>query len=268
MGAGGEDARAFEKVDNILGRSWSPDGRFIAYSDVQKDGSERDIYKLDVETGTVENLTADYGGWDAWPSWSPTGEWIAFTSDRSADGKALDDIWIMKADGSGLRNLTDNGYDWEDSHPAWSPDGRQIAFFRMGSLFSDESTAGWPPGLWLMDADGGNPAVLYEMTDLFGGIGQPSWSPDGRYIAIVLPETGMENSDVWVVSVGGGEAVNVSDQPGSDFGVSWAPDSSALIFTNDNDEADTLEIYIALPDGSDTHLLLEGRNGYADWSPR
>ncbi|MEW6239275.1 MAG: hypothetical protein AB1564_00505 [Chloroflexota bacterium] len=268
MGASGEDARAFEKVDNILGRSWSPDGRFIAYSDVQKDGSERDIYKLDVETGTAENLTADYGGWDAWPSRSPTGEWIAFTSDRSADGKALDDIWIMKADGSGLRNLTDNGYDWEDSHPAWSPDGRQIAFFRMGSLFSDESTAGWPPGLWLMDADGGNPAVLYEMTDLFGGIGQPSWSPDGRYIAIVLPETGMENSDVWVVSVGGGEAVNVSDRPGSDFGVSWAPDSSALIFTNDNDEADTLEIYIALPDGSDTHLLLEGRNGYADWSPR
>ena len=43
-------------------------------------------------------------------------------------GKTLDEIWVMRPDGTGLANLTDNGDAWEDFRPAWSPDGVQIAF--------------------------------------------------------------------------------------------------------------------------------------------
>jgi Tol biopolymer transport system component len=65
---------------------------------------------------------------------------IAFTSDRD-DGEG--DIYIMNADGSGERRLTDNpAY---DGWPAWSPDGSRITFM---------STRSGNPDLYVMDADG------------------------------------------------------------------------------------------------------------------
>ena len=56
------------------------------------------------------------------PSWSPDGKKIVFVSER--DGNP--EVYVVNADGSGLRNLTRHpGY---DSDPAWSPEGRKVAF--------------------------------------------------------------------------------------------------------------------------------------------
>ena len=71
-------------------------------------------------------------------------------------------IYVMNADGSGLRRLT-YGFD-----PVLSPDGRQVAFTRW-----DE-----PRGLWVINADGSGERLLL-------GANQPrspDWSPDGRAI--------------------------------------------------------------------------------------
>jgi Tol biopolymer transport system component len=59
---------------------------------------------------------------DSAPSWSPDGLMIAFQSFRDGDY----DIYVMNADGSGQRAVTNNTVDDED--PAWSPDGQKIAF--------------------------------------------------------------------------------------------------------------------------------------------
>src|SRR6187431_248232 len=56
------------------------------------------------------------------PAWSPDGRKLAFVSRR--DGNA--EVYVMNADGSGLRNVT--GTPSDDLDPAWSPDGRAIAF--------------------------------------------------------------------------------------------------------------------------------------------
>lgn len=243
-----------------VGPTWSPDGRYLVYHNDQRDSRERDIFKLDVTTGVTTNLTADSKVWDSVPTWSPDGQWIAFVSDRSGEGKALDDIWLMKPDGTGLKNLTDNGYDWEDQFPAWSSDGKQIAFFRYNLV--DKPDQGGAGGLWVMKADGSQPHLAYA-TEGIAPLFPPVWSPDGKQLAFMRGEP--KEEDVWVVSLNDGHAIQVSDLPGREGSIAWSPDSRALIFTHFNDGAYTL--YIAQPDGSDTRPVFDsGQSAFGQWS--
>lgn len=67
--------------------SWAPDGQSILYSAPQANGAEMDVYRLEIDSGEVMTLTADWWGWDSSPAWSPDGTQIAFVSDRGEDGK-------------------------------------------------------------------------------------------------------------------------------------------------------------------------------------
>ena len=111
--AGGGNMRMLpDEIPAQGGRSdWSPDGRWLAfYAGPQND---RDIYRVATDgSGEWQRLTN--GGGNLAPSYSPDGNWIAFTSYRTG-GDA--EIWVMRADGSDPRQLTDNDYaDWQ---PRW-----------------------------------------------------------------------------------------------------------------------------------------------------
>lgn len=258
----GSEARFVSDMPDLLPYQWSHDNSKIVFYAPQADGTENDIYVLELTNGEIVNITEGSPVWDAFPSWSPIENVIAFVSDRSGDGKSLDDVWTMNADGSNLVNLTNNGENWEDDYPSWSPDGSLIAFFRSSIFGADE---GGPAGLWVMDADGGNQRLVTAI-DGFRASDAAKWSPDGSYLA--YPFKLGEVEEVWVVPSKGGEPVNVSNLPGRKGSISWSPDSNALIFTNNNDDQNTLKIYIALPDGADTHPLLSGeRDGFGDWAP-
>lgn len=236
--------------------SWSPDGRYVVYHDVQSDGSERDVLRAEVETGEVVNLTEDEHGWDSDPDWSPAGDRIVFVSDRVF----LDAIWVMGADGSDAVNLTEDAEAWENIKPAWSPDGERIAFYRW-SILAEPDTPGGPAGLWVMNAAGSDAHVVAEL-DNWMGSDPPVWSPDGQYIA--FDYGAVDETDIYVVPAAGGEPVQICSLPGNDKGASWSPDSKALIFTHD--PGTSMVMYIALPDGSDTHVLLEDiPAGLGDW---
>jgi len=73
------------------------------------------------------------------------------------------DIYVINADGSGLRRLTDG------MEPAWSPDGRKVAFARWRD----------PRGLYVIDEDGSNETLVFGWVATKG----PAWSPDGSRIA-------------------------------------------------------------------------------------
>lgn len=212
--------------DNLFEFSWSADSRFVVYAYAQPDGSEMDIYRLEIETGQLVDLTEDSLVWDFAPSWSPDGSWIVFVSDRTEDGKALDDIFRMSPDGQIVERLTDNGYDWEDKYPAWSPDGTRIAFFR-ASMMASASTPDGPAGLWVMNADGSDPHLVMASSGIWPG-SKPVWSPDGRWLAFT---EGLIGSTLWLVSVDGTDQRPLEAGDGEYSDPCWSPDSAALIVT-------------------------------------
>lgn len=112
----------------------SPNGKLVAFT---RDG---DIHVLDVETGSVTNLTSS-AAQEASPAWSPGGKQIAFT----ASGPGLGDLYVMNADGTAITRLT-NTPGGSEVLPQWSPDGKRIAFgFPNDALIY---------GVWVMNADG------------------------------------------------------------------------------------------------------------------
>jgi len=91
---------------------WSPDGKYLLiYAGPQGD---KNIFRIDVQAKTAAQLTL--GGNNAASTYSPDGQWIAFNSLRNNDQA---DIFIMRADGSSMRQVTDNPEpDWQ---PQWAP---------------------------------------------------------------------------------------------------------------------------------------------------
>jgi Tol biopolymer transport system component len=115
---------------------FSPDcGRIVFRSD--RDG-DTEIYVMNADGTAVVQLTSN-DIFDSAPAWSPDGTQIAFerslagrnpdgspNREGNGDGYPTDEIWVMKADGTNQRQLTDNSA--HDEGPAWSPDGTQIVF--------------------------------------------------------------------------------------------------------------------------------------------
>jgi Tol biopolymer transport system component len=109
---------------------WSPDGRWIAFVS-ERDG-DAEIYVMAADGTAQRNLSKDPAQ-DDFPTWSPDGSQLAYVSfRRGADphtiGEGNAEIFLVRPDGSGKRNLT-RAPSWEGD-PAWSPDGRSVAFTR------------------------------------------------------------------------------------------------------------------------------------------
>jgi hypothetical protein len=84
---------------------WSPGGEQVAFTHRQHDHWE--IYVVDADGGNLTRLTDtpikpnDEVGNSVSPAWSPSGDYIAFLTDRTGTWE----IWVMRADGSGLRPM-------------------------------------------------------------------------------------------------------------------------------------------------------------------
>ena len=57
---------------------------------------------------------------------------------------------------------------------------------------------------------------------------QPTWSPDGRFIAYSSNQSG--NFDIWVQALGGGRASRVTTDPSNDWQPDWSPDGNSIAF--------------------------------------
>jgi len=146
----------------------SPDGRTIAFALLG------DIYTMPIAGGTPTRI-AEGLAWEVQPRFSPDGSRIAFTSDRGGG----DNIWLMNADGSDMRALTDEDFRLLNQ-PTWSPDGQFIAakkhFTTSRSLGTGE--------VWLYHVSGGSGVALVERPNEQHQkeLGEPIYAPDGRGI--------------------------------------------------------------------------------------
>jgi hypothetical protein len=91
---------------------WSPAGDEVAFaSDV---AGNDEVYLSARDGSNLRRLTRNTWEWDRSPAWSPDGSQILFYSNR---GEGRRQLWVMNADGTGLRNVSSNPYnDWD---PVW-----------------------------------------------------------------------------------------------------------------------------------------------------
>jgi TolB protein len=153
---------------NTIHPNWSADSKRLIYctnDDLEppKKNSAQ-INTIDLGTKKITPLIA--GGINTYGSWSPDLKHIAF---RKIIGDENSEVFVADADGSNLRNLTNNPF--FDGWPAWSPDSRKIAFA------SNRRGHGYQ--IFIMDADGTGPRLVANTE---GRGTAPRWSPDGKTI--------------------------------------------------------------------------------------
>lgn len=135
---------------------------------------------------------------------------LAFQSDRQGDW----DVFLIDADGSGLRRLTDHPAN--DRNPAWSPQGDLIAFG------SDRTGNG---DVYLMNPDG---TGLRRLTRHEAYEGVPSWSPDGRWIVFEGDRDG--RSQIYRVEVASGRVERLTQSRARKLGPDYSPDGFRIAF--------------------------------------
>ena len=171
----------------------------------------------------------------------------------------------------------------KDSLPKFAPDGSSIAFIRPGEKEKRQ--------VWLVPAAGGE---VRQVTDIVGGVGEYAWAPDSKRLAVVSdvdpdrpPEghdpkldpqvkvvrrikhrydtlgwRGDAHSHIFVVSVDGGEALQVTDGDWDDRAPVWSPDGQRIAFMSsrraDRDFVDYNEAYVVDAAGGEAELWSEG----------
>jgi Tol biopolymer transport system component len=156
---------------------------------------------------------------------------IAFYSQRDGDSEIL----IMNADGTGLRQLTDNAC--SDDAPSLSPDGTRIAFV-------SERTGN--PEIFVMDLADGS---IRQLTDTPDFESHPEWSPDGARIACTrYSGNSWTHGDLFVIGADGQGERRLTSDPADDMRPAWFADGSRLLFSSNRDG--NYEIYQIGVDGT------------------
>jgi dipeptidyl aminopeptidase/acylaminoacyl peptidase len=241
------------------------------------------------------------------PHVSPDAEWIVFTLRKTdlEENRGRTDLWLVRADGTGLRRLT--SHPEADSNPRWAPDGKLVWFISARSGSSQ---------VWRIRIDGGEAEqVTHEHLD----VANLCVSPDGRHIGFTMevfpdcngPETTKKKLDeieqkkaggriydrifirhwdtwkdgrrshLFVMPAAGPDAVDVmqsmdADTPSKPFGgpeeITFTPDGKALVFTARNvgrkePWSTDFDLYLAPVDGSKPPECLTEQNRAWDTNP-
>jgi Tol biopolymer transport system component len=194
----------------------SPDGRYIVY--VLRDGALESLWVQQLATGSnVQVLAPEQANYVAL-SFTPDGNYIMFVrSDKSTTNfRYLYQIPVLG--GTPKQLIRD-----VDSAPSFSPDGKQFAFNR-GIIDPPTNT------FVIANADGSGEHVLARVSSFGAGTARVSWSPDGRTLVTVSPES--RDSIRWVLRTVSAQSGEIRDLHVFSFpaqAVAWAPDGKSVL---------------------------------------
>lgn len=228
----------------------------------QKGSWYSNIQKQRVGASAKTRLT--YGKWrDLFPAFTPDGEHVVFSSNRTSSNPTL---WRVKVEGAGgLSKLTNTAS--EDFSPSVSPDGRFIAFASnppdteepqiwttpldaslLTQLREGETPQVSPDGkqllfvrqdkltkkrqLWLMSVDGAEETQLTQNSDY--DVVDPRWSPNGKWIVFAADEgrdsQQNQNFDVWLMAMDGTQRTQLTTNGSRDDGPCWDHNGEFIYF--------------------------------------
>lgn len=192
----------------------SPDGRSLLYSG--RAGEKFDIFLQQIDGSNTVNLTANSKSDNKQAVFSPDGRHIAFRSDRGGGG-----IFVMDADGKNIRRISGGGF-----YPNWSPDGKEIVACKYDFVQPGERPD-IPSEIWRINIETGERQTVIKQDAV-----QPSWSPNGKWIAF-WGLRGVQR-DIWITSANGGEEpISITDDAANDWNPIWSPDGKYLYFASD-----------------------------------
>jgi eukaryotic-like serine/threonine-protein kinase len=159
----------------------SPDGKRVAVERTDPQTQNRDIWLLDAVSGATTRFTSD-PGWDAFPTWSPDGSRIVFTSNR---GGGVYDLYRKSSSGVGNEEVLYQSSEGKGPN-SWSPDGKFLIYYSLGQ----------PTHLRLLAVDGAPDRKPVPLVDAQFSSVTGRFSPDGRWIAYSSNESGKNEISV------------------------------------------------------------------------
>jgi Tol biopolymer transport system component len=222
--------------------AWSPDGRWIAFDDGQH------ILRMHPDGSSVTDMTpALVNVFSLDPAWSPDGRWIVFASEPAGTRNAA--LWLVRADGSGLRELVNAP--GEEEHPSWSPDGNRIVF--------DSFPLAGPDHLYTVRTDGtGLRQLTPDSLDAWG----PSWS--SQNLIAFANGASSATDDIFTMQPDGSQLHQLTHAPvGVTIGFpGFSPDGANITFTRFNAAFTQSEIYRMSASGEHVQQLTAGLPGF------
>ena len=190
------------------------------------------------ETYKYENPPIPYGIFS-----SGTDKWIYFISDVFGNY----DIFRMSLNDDKIENISNTPFISEAQFDV-TPSGRQIVF---------EALVNQNLQLFVMNSDGSEKKQITFSENYNNAV--PNWSPDEEMICFFSDRNG--SRDIFLINRFGLLETELTSGKDNDTNCNWSPDGSQIVFDRNNDES----IYIMNSDGSNLHLLSNGR--HPAWSP-
>ena len=253
-------------VSPALGAFPGANGKIAFDSDRQ--GGDSDIWTMNPNGGSRDNLTPNADGEDAQANWRADGRKIVFVSNRETPSNPTVpvmegpdfEVFVMNADGSRQTQITFNELD--DENAAWSPDGR-IVFQRdldpvPGELDYDILT---------MTAEGNRELNLTNSPGVLDW--QPNWSPDGRQIVFASAPDADSDNDIYKMRPDGSGRMRLTvDALDNEF-PNWSPDGTRIAFNSNRDDPENYEVYTMRARGGAVTRLTsnDAGDGLPAWSP-
>jgi dipeptidyl aminopeptidase/acylaminoacyl peptidase len=267
----------------------SPDGTRVVYevtsTSRETKKAQTQLWLRPTDGGDPRRLTWA-GEHNGGARWSPDGRRIAFVSDRVKEAG----VFVLGLDGGDSRELT--RHNGSVGGLAWSPDGRSLAYSAIFDpanpdevkrpegapapsratrrLDYKQDTRGYlgdsRAQLWVVDVAGGERRMLTrEARDH----NHPQWSPDGRTIAVLVPNDNYVHSRLALVAVDSGATTMVGPECGVVGTWAWSPAGDRIVFAGEPLRTSQLDFFVYDVVGGVTRRLTDDLfcSPISSWSP-